>query len=130
MASTYYIYIMTNRWNTVIYTGVTNDLIRRVNEHKMHVDEKSFTARYQLEKLVYYEQCDDSYTAISREKQIKAGSRQKKIELIKSINPEWERDYELERLLRRGLLAMTGHTEWLTDNFRHCERSWTERGNL
>ncbi|HLE14716.1 MAG TPA: GIY-YIG nuclease family protein, partial [Anaerolineales bacterium] len=85
----YYVYIMANRYNNVLYTGVTNDLKRRVYEHKMHLV-RGFTSRYNVEKLVYYEATDDIQAAILREKQIKGGSRQKKIDLIMSINPEWK----------------------------------------
>ena len=81
---------MTNTHNTVLYTGVTNDLIRRVLEHKEKVNAKSFTSKYNINKLVYYEMCDEAYTALSREKQLKAGSRSKKKNLIDSINPEWK----------------------------------------
>ena len=88
--SNYYIYIMTNNKNTTLYTGVTNDLLARVDQHKRKIDKKSFTARYNINKLVYYETTDKAYIAIEREKQIKAGSRQKKIELINRMNPEWK----------------------------------------
>ena len=70
----YYVYILTNRNNSVLYTGITNDLKRRVYEHKKKLKE-GFTSRYNLDKLVYYEIGNDAYSAISREKQIKAGSR-------------------------------------------------------
>ena len=84
----YYIYLMTNDNNTVIYTGVTNDLKRRVYEHKEKLV-KGFTKKYNIDKLVYYEVCGDVIAAISREKQIKAGSRNKKISLIESMNEGW-----------------------------------------
>ncbi|MCX6808116.1 MAG: GIY-YIG nuclease family protein [Candidatus Berkelbacteria bacterium] len=84
----YYVYLMTNHTNTVIYTGVTNNIIRRVYEHKNKVVE-SFTGRYNVTKLVYYELYSDSNSAINREKQIKAGSRQKKIDLITKDNPNF-----------------------------------------
>jgi putative endonuclease len=87
MGRQYYIYIMTNKNNTVLYTGVTNDLKRRVYEHKEKF-KPSFTTKYNINKLVYYEIFDDIYNAISREKQIKGGSRQKKIDLINSFNKE------------------------------------------
>ena len=90
----FYVYIMTNRTNTVLYTGVTNDLPRRVYEHKNHLDKKSFTARYGIHKLVYYESTNSIQTAIEREKQIKAGSRKKKVELINGFNPAWIDLYE------------------------------------
>lgn len=84
------IYLMTNKNNTVIYTGVTEDLIRRVHEHKIKIDHKSFTAKYNLDKLVYHESFHTIEEAIAREKQIKAGSRTKKEKLINSINPNWK----------------------------------------
>ncbi|WP_026104180.1 GIY-YIG nuclease family protein [Anabaena sp. PCC 7108] len=93
MNNQYYLYIMTNKYNTVLYTGVTNNLQRRVYEHKSKLVE-GFTKRYNVIKLVYYEIFDDSYTAISREKQIKAGSRQKKIDLVNSLNQEWKDLYD------------------------------------
>ncbi len=86
----YYVYIMTNKHNTVLYTGVTNDLPRRVWEHKLKVNPRSFTTRYNICKLVYYEHFNDIQTAIAREKQIKAGSRARKLELINRMNPEWK----------------------------------------
>jgi putative endonuclease len=89
----YYIYIMTNAHNTVLYTGVTNELQRRVLEHKSGKGSE-FTKKYNLTKLIYFESGDDINVAIAREKQIKAGSRKKKIELIESINPEWKDLFE------------------------------------
>lgn len=89
----YYVYIMTDEFNSVLYTGVTNDLIRRVYEHKNELL-KGFTKRYRATKLVYYEALEDARTSIEREKQIKAGSRKKKIELIKSMNPQWRDLYK------------------------------------
>jgi putative endonuclease len=85
----YCVYIMTNAHNTVLYTGVTNDLKRRVYQHK-NGEGGVFTKRYNVNKLVYYEVGNDIHYAISREKQIKASSRQKKIDLINSMNPGWE----------------------------------------
>lgn len=84
----YCVYIMTNAGHTVLYTGVTNDLQRRVFEHRNKTG-SVFTKKYNVNKLVYYEFGDDINVAITREKQIKAGSRQKKIDLINSINPQW-----------------------------------------
>lgn len=84
-----FVYIMTNKNNTVLYTGVTSDLAKRVREHQEKVFELSFTSRYNLNKLVYWEAFQEIGDAIFREKQIKAGSRQKKINLINSLNPEW-----------------------------------------
>ena len=83
-------YIMTNPHNNVFYVGCTSDLIVRVHQHKTKVFPKSFTAKYNCVKLVYYESFHTIEEAIAREKQIKAGSRQKKIDLIISMNPEWE----------------------------------------
>lgn len=83
----YYVYIMTNYTHTVLYTGVTNDLIRRVYEHK-EKNTPSFTHRYNVSKLVFYEVCQDVTAAIAREKQIKGGSRQNKQNLIQTINPD------------------------------------------
>ncbi len=82
------IYIMTNKYDTVLYTGVTNNLQRRIWEHKSGVGSK-FASKYRTTKLVYYEVTNSIKAAIMREKQIKAGSRRKKIDLINSINPEW-----------------------------------------
>ncbi|MBN7817994.1 GIY-YIG nuclease family protein [Algoriphagus pacificus] len=84
------VYIMSNARNTVLYTGVTNDLIRRVQEHKNRLNPNSFTFQYNLNKLVYYESFNSIEEAIDREKQIKGRSRKKKEELINSINPEWK----------------------------------------
>jgi len=89
----YYVYIMTNKGDTVLYTGVTNDLKRRVYEHKEKLA-NGFTQKYNLVKLVYYEVFEDVESAIWREKQIKGGSRQKKIDLIHSMNKEWHDLYE------------------------------------
>lgn len=85
----YFTYIMTNKYHNVLYTGVTNDLQRRVIEHRAG-NANSFTKKYKIHKWVYYEIGNDIELAIRREKQIKAGSRKNKIELINSINPEWE----------------------------------------
>ena len=80
---------MSNKNNTVLYVGVTNNLAGRVLQHRQP-DAKSFTHRYKIHKLVYYEITPDIQAAIMREKQLKAGSRQKKIDLINSINPGWD----------------------------------------
>ena len=89
MGQQYYVYILTNKNNRVLYTGITNDLRRRVWEHK----EKfvpGFTTKYNVSKLVCYEVFEDPENAILREKKIKAGSRQKKIDLINGSNKEWD----------------------------------------
>ena len=88
VARTYFVYIMTNRWNTVLYTGMTNNLRRRVYEHK-HSLLGGFTSKYNVHKLVYYEQFTGPLDASTWEKKIKAGPRNKKIELIEEENPQW-----------------------------------------
>ena len=89
MDKQFYIYIMTNKSSRVLYTGVTNDLKRRVYEHRNKLV-AGFTKKYNVVKLVYYEMVGNSYSGISREKQIKAGSRDRKIKLIESMNPQWK----------------------------------------
>ncbi len=84
---------MTNKYNRVLYTGVTSNLLKRVNEHKEKVIE-GFTIRYNVNKLVYYEDFPPMEEAIAREKQIKGGSRQKKLDLIKGRNPNWKDLYD------------------------------------
>ncbi len=85
----YFVYILTNWTHTTLYTGVTNNLVRRIAEHKRKGTPRSFTARYNVTKLAYYEYFETAEAAIRREKQIKAGSRKRKVELIKSMNPQW-----------------------------------------
>ena len=82
----FYVYILTNSGNRVLYVGMTNNLIYRVGQHKLGLGQ-SFTAKYRVSKLVYYEIADTAEVAIMREKQLKAGSRQKKLNLIESVNP-------------------------------------------
>ena len=82
----YYVYIITNEYNTTVYTGVTNNLTRRIYEHKNKLV-KGFSAKYNLHKLVYFEQTECIESAIIREKQIKNYSRAKKEQLINSMNP-------------------------------------------
>jgi len=89
----YFVYITANKNKTVVYTGVTNNLVRRIHQHKNKVY-KGFTSRYNVDRLVYYEHFNDVSVAIAREKQIKAGSRKKKDELIRSMNPTWKDLYE------------------------------------
>ena len=89
MSKQYYVYIMANKYNTVLYTGVTNNLTRRVYEHK-NGQGGGFTSKYNVNKLVFYEVTSDVKAAIAREKQIKAGSRAKKLKLIEEMNPEWQ----------------------------------------
>ena len=85
----YYVYILTNKNHTVLYTGVTGNLIRRIYEHRNEADPNSFTAKYQVHKLVYFEETGDVKAAIEREKQIKSWSRDRKIDLIFEKNPHW-----------------------------------------
>jgi len=89
----FYVYIMTNKNNTVLYTGMTNNLKRRVYEHKSGIL-KGFTSRYNINKLIYYEISGNPESAIAREKQIKKGSRNKKLFLINSFNPDWKDLYD------------------------------------
>jgi putative endonuclease len=83
-----YVYILTNTYNTVLYTGVTSNLAKRISEHKNHVV-KGFTKKYNCDKLVYVEDCGSIARAIVREKQIKGGSRARKNDLIGKSNPNW-----------------------------------------
>ena len=87
------IYILTNKKDGVLYTGVTSNLVKRIFEHKNEIT-KGFASKYKCKMLVYYETFNDIENAILREKQIKAGSRQKKITLIESNNPDWKDLYE------------------------------------
>jgi putative endonuclease len=88
-----YVYLLTNKHNHVLYTGVTNDLIRRVYEHKSKLV-AGFTKKYNVDRLVYYEVCGSIVVAIEREKQIKSWSRKKKHDLINALNPEWNDLYQ------------------------------------
>ncbi len=89
-----YIYILTNKHQNVLYTGVTSNLRQRMIQHKQGFYENSFSKRYHSTILVYFEEFDSIINAIAREKQIKAGSRQKKIDLINRNNPEWKDLFE------------------------------------
>ena len=84
-----FVYILTNKHNTTLYVGVSSDIVSRVEQHKQSYNPTSFTAKYNLNKLVYYEAFQMIGDAIGREKQLKSGSRAKKVALINSINPEW-----------------------------------------
>jgi putative endonuclease len=92
MNKTCFIYIITNDRNTVLYVGVTNELVKRIYEHKNKLV-SSFSNKYNLDKLVYYEVIEDIKAAIEREKQLKAGNRKKKEDLINKFNPEWRDVY-------------------------------------
>jgi putative endonuclease len=84
----YYVYMLTNWNNKVLYTGITNNLERRIYEHKNKLV-KGFTSKYNINKLVYYDYTSDVFSAIAREKEIKGWTRQKKNDLIQSMNPKW-----------------------------------------
>lgn len=86
---TFYVYILTNKNKKVLYTGVTNNLKRRLHEHQTHLNPKSFTAKYNVHYLVYYEKFSWIQLAIEREKEIKNVTRAKKEEIIKEYNPDW-----------------------------------------
>lgn len=89
MTNSFYVYILTNKYNTVLYIGITNDLKRRTLEHSYKVNE-GFTNFYNIYKLVYFEKYSDPIRAINREKQLKKWSREKKNNLIETQNPSWE----------------------------------------
>ena len=91
----YYVYIMTNKYRNLLYTGMTNDLIRRVYEHRNHLIKDSFTARYNVTRLVYFEMTEDVRSAIEREKQIKSWSRARKDALVETQNPTWDDQYPM-----------------------------------
>ncbi|MDZ7715536.1 MAG: GIY-YIG nuclease family protein [Balneolaceae bacterium] len=93
MKKAYHVYILTNKNNTVLYTGVTGDIIQRVWQHKNKLVD-GFTKRYNVTKLVYLEEYGSIHEAIDREKQMKAGPRQKKLDLVNEMNPEWKDLYE------------------------------------
>jgi|GEM_PF-266156 len=107
MTKYYYVYILTNKRHTVLYTGVTSDLARRIWEHKNKTDRVSeFTKKYNCDKLVYYDYGQSVNEAIGREKQIKSWSRKRKIDLINKFNPEWKD-------LSEGLLGVTKQSHGL-----------------
>ncbi|WP_423128034.1 GIY-YIG nuclease family protein [Gaoshiqia sp. Z1-71] len=97
-----YVYILTNSSNVVLYVGVTSNLAYRLHQHLTDRFENSFTGRYRVKKLVYYEEFDCIEDAIRREKQLKAGSRHKKIELINRFNPDWK---DLFNAINRGIIS-------------------------
>ena len=90
----YYVYILSNAHKTVLYIGVTNNLAKRVYEHKAHLDKGSFTDQYNVEYLMYYEVTTNPEAAIAREKQLKGWNRKRKDQLISKMNPEWIDLYE------------------------------------
>lgn len=94
MHTSSYVYLLTNKSNNVLYTGVTNNLIRRIYEHKSKLI-KGFTQKYNIDRLVYYEVCESILVAIEREKKIKGWTRKKKDTLVNAFNPTWEDLYQL-----------------------------------
>ena len=96
-----FIYILTNNNHKVLYTGVTSNLALRLHQHQTGTFKNAFTSKYNVFQLVYYEEFDNIIDAISREKQIKAGSRQKKIDLIQHFNPQWK---DLSKAIDKGLV--------------------------
>jgi putative endonuclease len=93
MENRYFVYILTNKGKTVLYTGVTNDLLRRIAEHKQGIT-KGFTSRYNIKNLIYFEEYQDVNQAIQREKEIKGWRRQKKVDLILKSNPDLKDLYD------------------------------------
>ena len=89
MSETYYVYMLTNQYNNVLYIGVTNNLTRRLYEHRSGMIE-GFTQKYKVHKLVWFESCHEIKDAIAREKQLKGWTRSRKEELIAKMNPEWQ----------------------------------------
>ncbi|QQR83100.1 GIY-YIG nuclease family protein [Candidatus Peregrinibacteria bacterium] len=85
-----FVYILANKWHTVLYVGVTNNLGRRLHEHKNKMNSGSFSARYNVDQLIYFEQSNDMEAAIEREKEIKKWRREKKVRLINELNPDWK----------------------------------------
>ena len=85
----YYVYILTNDWGNVMYVGMTSNIERRLYEHKLELAD-GFTKRYHVHKLVYYEQTNDAYAAVTRERQLKGWTRKRKNELVETVNPNWE----------------------------------------
>ena len=90
----YYVYILANNTNTTLYIGVTNDLMRRMYEHRNHLDPNSFTAKYDIYKLVHYEYTTDVRVALEREKQLKGWNRARKNKLVETRNPLWQDLYK------------------------------------
>jgi putative endonuclease len=124
-----YIYMMTNKNKTTLYIGVTNDLCRRIYEHKHHLLSGSFTDRYNLEYCIYYEEWDDFGMAINREKELKKWNRSKKDALINQKNPEWKELVTEEGFVREKSSPYSFLSDLLSkatnDNGRrrHSERS-------
>ena len=112
MSNVGYIYIMTNKNRTTLYIGVTNDLCRRIHEHKNHLNKNSFTAKYNLEHCIYFEEFQQFQLAIQREKELKKWNRQKKEHLINQLNPEWK-ELVTENGFQRNYLPFSKQVEEL-----------------
>lgn len=97
-----YFYIITNVRHTVLYCGATTDLYKRIQEHKNKVFKNSFTLKYNIDKLVYFESFSFAGDAFTREKQMKAGSRKRKLDLIEKMNPEWKDLFEMLKQNHQG----------------------------
>ncbi len=112
----YFVYIMTNKNHTTLYIGVTNDLCRRIFEHKGHLVKDSFTERYNLEYCIYYEEFSSIDLAIQREKELKKWNRQKKEELINKKNPEWK-EIVTEKGFVRNIIPFSEQVKNIVDEF-------------
>lgn len=108
MNRTGFVYIMTNKNKTALYIGVTNNLCRRICEHKQHLIKDSFTERYNLELCIYYEEYPSFDMAILREKELKKWNRQKKETLINKKNPQWEELVTEHGFVRRSSFTLPG----------------------
>ena len=118
-----FVYIMTNKNRTTLYIGVTNDLCRRIYEHKNHVNKNSFTDKYNLEYCIYYEEFPNFTEAIQREKELKKWNRQKKEDLINKLNPEWE-----ELVTEKGFVKNTKPfaqqvNDWMNERLKNKNSS-------
>ena len=122
----FYVYLITNKPNGTLYTGMTNDLMRRILEHKNKINE-GFWKRYGLDKLVYYEIFKKPLEAITREKRIKKWKRQWKIELIEFMNPDWKdlaEDWYWFLLSQEWPKAFVGMTKGFRRNYLQSLRTW------
>ncbi len=123
MDHNYYVYIITNRDNTVLYTGVTNNIIRRIYEHKEKLI-NGFSKKYNCDKLVWYEIYENAYSAISREKQIKAGSRRRKVMLVNSMNLEWKDLYGEVVMIDRDIDLIIRQIASVEDSFAMTDNNY------
>jgi putative endonuclease len=121
-----YVYIMTNKNKTTLYIGVTTDLVRRIYEHKNHLIKNSFTAQYNLEYCIYYEEFTHIESAINREKELKKWNRKKKEDLINKKNPEWRELVNESCFIRDSSVASLLRN----DNALREERKEKEAGEL